>query len=68
MQRFESARRLQRKFQNPSTKSSEILKKKLQEGLASGMDWTDGNFGDLRRSLEAIRKSVVQEIEKIQSA
>ena len=32
------------------------------------MDWTDGNFGDLRRSLEAIRKSVVQEIEKIQSA
>jgi hypothetical protein len=32
------------------------------------MDWTDGKIGDLRQSLEAIRKSVVQENEKIQSA
>ncbi len=40
---------------------------KLREGLASGMDWTDDKIGDLRRGLDAARKSIAREIEKIQS-
>ena len=41
---------------------------KLREGLASGMDWTDGKIADLRRALESVRKSVAGEIDKIQKA
>jgi len=44
------------------------LEAKLQEGLARGMDWSDGKLGDLRRSLETIRKSVAGELEKIMGA
>ena len=40
---------------------------KLREGLAGGMDWTDSKIVDLRRALEAARKSISGEIEKIQS-
>jgi gas vesicle protein len=44
------------------------VEEKLQEGLARGMDWTDSKIVDLRRALEAARKSIEREIEKIQSA
>lgn len=44
------------------------MEEKLQDGLASGMDWTDGKIEDLRRALEAVRKSLSGEIEKIQSS
>ena len=40
---------------------------KLQEGLACGMDWTDSKIVDLRRALDAARKSIGGEIEKILS-
>jgi len=43
------------------------VEKKLQEGLSHGMDWTDSKIVDLRRALEAARKSMAGEIEKIQS-
>ena len=43
------------------------VEKKLQEGLARGMDWTDSKIVDLRQALEAARKSIAGEIEKIQS-
>ncbi len=43
------------------------VEEKLQEGLASGMDWTGSKIVDLRRILEAARKSIGEEIEKIQS-
>ena len=43
------------------------LEEKLQEGLACGMDWTDSKIVDLRHALNAARKSVAGEIEKIQS-
>jgi gas vesicle protein len=43
------------------------VEEKLQDGLARGMDWTDGKIVDLRRALEAARKSIEAEIEKIQS-
>jgi gas vesicle protein len=39
----------------------------LQEGLARGMDWTDSKIVHLRRALDAARKSILGEIEKIQS-
>jgi gas vesicle protein len=39
----------------------------LQKGLNSGMDWTDSKIVDLRRALEAARKSIGGEIEKILS-
>lgn len=42
------------------------IEEKLQEGLAAGMDWTDGKIADLRRALEAVRKSIAEEIAKIQ--
>ena len=41
---------------------------KLREGLAGGMDWTDSKIVDLRRALEAARKSIGGEIEKILSS
>jgi gas vesicle protein len=40
---------------------------KLREGLGHGMDWTDGKIADLQGALEAARKSIAAEIEKIQS-
>jgi gas vesicle protein len=44
------------------------IEEKLQEGLAAGMDWTDGKIVDLRRTLKAARKSLAEEIAKIQPA
>ncbi len=44
------------------------LAKKLQEGLAGGVDWTDDKIADLRRAMEAFGKSVREEVEKIQSS
>jgi gas vesicle protein len=46
----------------------EDVEGKLQQGLASGMDWTDSKVVDLRRALEAARKSIGGEIEKILSS
>jgi gas vesicle protein len=43
------------------------MEEKLKEGLVGGMDWTDSKIVDLRRALEAARKSIAAEIEKIQS-
>ena len=43
------------------------VEEKLQEGLAGGMDWTDGKIVDLRRALDAAGKSIKAEIGKIQS-
>jgi len=43
------------------------VEEKLKEGLVGGMDWTDSKIVDLRRALEAARKSIAEEIEKIQS-
>jgi gas vesicle protein len=43
------------------------VEEKLKEGLTSGMDWTDSKIVDLQRALESARKSIVEEIEKIQS-
>ena len=44
------------------------IEEKLQQGLACGMDWTDSKIVDLRQALEAARKSIAGEIEKIQSS
>jgi len=43
------------------------IEEKLQQGLASGMDWTDSKIVNLRQALAAARKSIAGEIEKIQS-
>ena len=43
------------------------VEEKLREGLVSGMDWTDDKIADLRRGLDAVRKSLAREIGKIQS-
>jgi gas vesicle protein len=40
---------------------------KLRDGLAGGMEWTDSKIADLQRALAAVRKSIGEEIEKIQS-
>lgn len=44
------------------------VEEKLQSGLASGMDWTESKITDLRHALEATRKSIADQIEKIQSS
>jgi gas vesicle protein len=44
------------------------VEEKLQAGLSSGMDWTESKIADLRRALEATRKSIGEQIEKIQSS
>jgi len=46
----------------------EDVTEKLQAGLASGMEWTDDKIVDLQRALAAARKSLREEIEKIQSS
>ncbi len=43
------------------------VEEKLKEGLANGMDWTDSKIVDLQRALASARKSIIEEIEKIQS-
>ena len=43
------------------------ISEKLQEGLACGIDWTDSKIANLQGTLEAARKSIAGEIEKIQS-
>jgi gas vesicle protein len=45
----------------------EDVEEKLREGLAGGMDWTESKIADLRRTLDAARKSIAEEIGKIQS-
>jgi len=44
------------------------VEEKLQAGLSSGMDWTESKLTDLRRALDATRKSIGKQIEKIQSS
>jgi hypothetical protein len=44
------------------------MEEKLQAGLSSGMDWTETKLADLRRALEATRKSIGRQIDKIQSS
>jgi gas vesicle protein len=43
------------------------VSEKLQESLACGMDWTDSKIAELQGVLEAARKSITGEIEKIRS-
>lgn len=43
------------------------VSEKLQDGLACGIDWTDGKIADLQGALQAARKSLAGETEKIQS-
>jgi gas vesicle protein len=43
------------------------IEEKLQDGLACGMDWTDTKIANLQGTLEAARKSIAGEIDKIQS-
>jgi gas vesicle protein len=45
----------------------EDVEEKLREGLAGGMDWTESKIADLQRTLDAARKSIAEEIGKIQS-
>jgi gas vesicle protein len=45
----------------------EDVEETLREGLARGMDWTDSKIVDLQGVLAAARKSIAEEIEKIQS-
>ena len=54
---------LQRSIDN----TIEDVEAKLREGLAGGMDWTESKINDLRRALDAARKSIAKEIGKIQS-
>ena len=44
------------------------VEEKLQAGLSDGMDWTETKLADLRRALEATRKSIAEQIERIQSS
>jgi gas vesicle protein len=41
---------------------------RIEEGLSRGIDWTDGKIAELQRALDAGRKFVQGEIEKIQSS
>jgi len=44
------------------------VEEKLREGLACGVDWTENKIADFRQALDAARKSIAREIDKIQSA
>lgn len=43
------------------------ISEKLQEGLACGMEWTDSKIADLQVTLDGARKSIAEEIDKIQA-
>ncbi len=44
------------------------VEKKLREGVAGGMEWTDDKISDLRKALDSAGKSITQAMEKIQSS
>jgi gas vesicle protein len=41
---------------------------KIEQGLNQGVDWTESKIDDLQHALDAGRKSIQSEIEKIQSS
>ena len=41
------------------------IAEKIQERLDGGMDWTESKIKDLHRALEASRKFIAEEIDKI---
>ena len=41
---------------------------RIEEGLNRGMDWTDSKIAELQRALDAGKKLIQGEIEKIQSS
>jgi gas vesicle protein len=41
---------------------------KIEEGLDQGIDWTESRIAELRRALDAGRKFIQGEIDKIQSS
>jgi gas vesicle protein len=43
------------------------IAEKIQDRLDDGMDWTDSKISELQHALEATRKFVSDEIDKIQS-
>jgi gas vesicle protein len=44
------------------------IAEQIQDRLDSGMDWTDSKITELQQALEATRKFVSEEIDKIQSS
>ncbi len=44
------------------------VEKKLREGVAGGMEWSDGKITELRQALDSAGKSITEAMEKIQSS
>jgi gas vesicle protein len=43
------------------------VEERLQSGLVSGTEWTETKLADLRGAMEATRKSIGEQLERIQS-
>ncbi|MBN2336921.1 MAG: YtxH domain-containing protein [Acidobacteria bacterium] len=43
------------------------VEERLQAGLADGVQWTDGKLEELRQALAAARKTIGEQVEKIQA-
>lgn len=41
---------------------------RIEEGLNRGIDWTDSKIAELQRALDAGKKFILDEIEKVQSS
>ena len=63
----DKAQAAQRELQRSLEHILEDTEEKLQAGLASGVEWTESRLEDLRKALEAARKSIGEQIEKVQS-
>ena len=63
----DKAQAAQRELQRSLEHILEDTEEKLQAGLASGVEWTENRLEDLRKALEAARKSIGEQIEKVQS-
>lgn len=62
------AQAVQRELQRSLEHIVEDTEEKLHTGITSGAEWTEHKLGELRKTLETARKSIGEQIEKIQSS
>ena len=64
----DKAQAARRELQRSLEHIIEDTEEKLQAGLTTGMEWTENKLGELRKALETARKSIGEQVEKIQSS
>lgn len=61
------ARAAQRELRHSVENIVGDVEERLQSGVADGVQWTDGKLDELRHALAAARKTIGEQVEKIQA-